>query len=213
MAERSQLEEARRKVVYRGESVPLAEAGDKRREELKKRHDELMEEAEKLASELGLFGVPADAFSSDKVDREVRRAVNDTGEVYVSNADVNYKYGWIYGDPQKRFGNRWVNAMKVLGWEVVGGPMPEAAEHKDAAGHRWVADCILMRTRLDNYLKLQQRDREKRRARQEGIKANLEAMGDKYGVKVTDYVPDGVKDQMKDKVVQQRGRNRRLADQ
>lgn len=198
-------------TVYQGEQVPLSEAGHERREELKRRHDALMEEADKLASELGVYGLPDDAFDSSKVDREVRRAVNDTGEVYVSNADMNYKYSWIYGDPQRKFGNRWVNALKVQGWEVVGGPMREAAEHKDAAGHRWIADCILMRTRLDNYLKLQQRDRQKRQARHEGVKSDLEAMGQRYGVKVTDYIPDGVADQVQQRVAAQRGRNRRKA--
>jgi hypothetical protein len=198
-------------VVYQGEQVPLASAGHERREELKRRHDELTAEAERLAEELGVFGCSPDAFSSDNVDREVRQATNDSGEVYVSNADKNHRYAWIYGDPQKKWGNRWVNGMKVLGWEIVGGQMREAWEHRSEGGHRWVADCILMRTRLDNYLKLQQRDREKRRARHEGVKSDLEAIGDKYGVKVSDYVPDGVVDQMKDKVVQQRGRNRRTA--
>lgn len=210
MGERSQLDELRGKtVIYQGEQVPLSAPGDARREELKKRQEALMAEAEKIAEELGLFGASEDAFTH--VDREVRQSVNDSGEVYVSNADKNYKYAWIYGDPQRKFGNRWVNGMKVLGWEVVSGPLREAWEHRDPAGHRWVADCILMRTRLDNYLKLQQRDREKRRSIQEGIKGELEAIGDKYGVQVTDYVPDGVKDQMKDKVVQQRGKNRRIA--
>jgi len=211
MPEKTQLEEALKTVVYQGEQVPLPDAGHERKEELKRRHDELMAEAEKLADEIGLYSVPADAFSGAKVDREVRRAVNDTGEVFVSNADKTCKYAWIYGDPQKRFGNRWVNAMKMLGWKVVEKNEPEAREHMAEGGHRWIADCILMKTRLDNYLKLQQRDREKRRARHEGIKSNLEAMGDRLGVKVHDYVPDGVQDQMKDKVVQQRGRNRRIA--
>jgi hypothetical protein len=198
---------AEQTVVYQGEQVSLPAAGDAKREELKKRQAALEEEAEKIAEELGMFG----AERPTHVDREVRQAVNDTGEVFVSNANPNYRYGWIFADPHGRWGNRWVNAMKVLGWEVVGGPAREASEHRDAAGHRRVADCILMRTRLDNYLRLQQRDREKRRSIQEGVKSDLESIGDKYGVTVTDYVPDGVRDQMKDKVVQQRGRNRRVA--
>jgi hypothetical protein len=199
-----------KKVVYQGEQKALPEAGDARRDELKKKHDALMEEAEKLAEELGLYGIAPGRLSPDGVDREVRQATGDQGEVYVSNADMNHRYGWVYGDPKGQYGNRFVNAFKVLGWEVVGGQQREAWEHRKPDGTRWVADCLLMRTRLDNYLRLQQLDRKKRKARHEGITAGLDELGDKYGVKIRHEVPEGIASQMESQVVQQR-RQRKIA--
>jgi len=199
-------------VVFRGEECSL-DPGDQRRDALKRRLDELQEEAEKISSELNIFKVDPSVMDPKKIPREVRRAINDNGEVWVSEADPNYRYAWIYRDPRWQWGGKWVSAAKVQGWEVVSGEMKEAKEHAcGAAKERIISDCILMRIRLDHFLQLQERDRKKRRQRHESITSDLENLAAKHGVKVEHEIPSGVSDQMESQLAAQRrhGRGRRI---
>jgi len=168
--------------------------GYTRNEALKKRAAELSQQAEECLAEINR----ADP-SKLKVENEVRQALNEYNEVYVSNADDNYRYAWVYRDPSGEYGGRAVRKMQALGWEVVRGDMPEAREHNHIEG-RVVADCLLMRCRLDHWMVLQKRDRLLRQAQQAGIYANLYDIADQAGVRVWggegDDMPDFVSQQV-----------------
>jgi hypothetical protein len=169
----------------RGGEETLPPAGDARKEELKLRADELAEEAERVMNELETFGIDPSKLDSTKVEREVRQAVNDDGEVFVENANPDYAYCWMFRDPQNRFGGRFVNALKVLGWEVVAGDnMKEAWRHRSVTGERWIADCLLMRCRREVYEQIKLKDRERRLRQQESITGQLKEKGARYGMRV-----------------------------
>lgn len=164
----------------------LPEAGHARREELKRRLEALQAEIEKL--DTGDTGT-IDA-SKLQIDREV--AVHFSGpdaELYISKADANYKYTWVYRDPYNKYGGRFVRSYQVDGWEIVSGSdMREAWEHRSATGERWVADCLLMRMRIDKHAEMHRLRRVRRRAIEGGATAALEEMADRTGVKIhTDY--------------------------
>jgi hypothetical protein len=168
----------------------LPDAGHARREELKRRMAALEAEAAKLEAELEAQGIDPAKLSADAVEREVREATSDAGEVRVSNAQPGFAYTWIYRDPFSRFGGRQVYAMQALGWERVAGNMPEAVEHKSVTGERWVADCLLMRCPIERFMALQLLDRKKRLAQQEGISAALFERAARAGVRVTNLRDD-----------------------
>jgi len=165
-------------TVLEDESAPPP--GYNRNEALRKQADALARQAEEL---LGQIEVGTADPAKLKVDREVRAAINEYNEVYVSNADTNYKYAWVFRDPHGEYGGRAVRKMQALGWEVVKGDMPEAQEHNHIEG-RVVADCLLMRCRLDHWMVLQKRDRLLRQAQQAGVYANLYDVADQAGVRV-----------------------------
>jgi hypothetical protein len=120
------------------------------------------------------------------VDREVRAALTEMNEVYVSNAQADYAYSWIYRDPRNEFGGRYVRRMQALGWEVIHADMPEGKEHKFVDGTRVVSDCLLMRIRLDRKMLLDKRDKLLRQAQQAGISARVTDLAERAGTRVLD---------------------------
>lgn len=168
----------------------LPEAGDARRDELKRRTAELEAQAEELAAELDVQGIDPAKLSSDAVEREVRQAVNDQGEVRVSNPQPGYAYCWVFRDPFNKFGGRSVYSMQAMGWERVAGEMKEAIEHRAVTGERWVADCLLMRCPLERFVQLQMISRKKRLAQQEGISSSLIEKASRRGIRVRDARTD-----------------------
>lgn len=168
----------------------LPDAGHARREELKRRMASLQVEADKLEAEFESQGIDPAKLSAEAVEREVRQATSDAGEVRVSNAQPGYAYSWIYRDPFNRFGGRQVYSMQALGWERVSGNMPEAVEHKSVTGERWVADCLLMRCTLERFMALQLIDRKRRLAQQEGISGDLFERAARAGIRVTNLKDD-----------------------
>lgn len=173
----------------------LPEAGFARREELRRRAEALMLQADELMKLYEIEGIDAEKLDPNKIPREVRAAIGLNDEVYVSNADRNYAYSWIFRDPYNRFGGRFVRAMQALGWEVVAGDLKEACEHKSVTGERWVSDCLLMRCRLDRYAAIQLHDREKRLAQQDGITSQFFENAARRGVRVFDEktMPDHIR--------------------
>lgn len=168
----------------------LPPPGHERQEELKRRKDRLVAEGEQLMAELEKEAVDPAKLDPSKIDREVRQALNAHDEVWVSNADPNYRYAWIYRDPHGRFGGRFVHTMKAVGgggyWEVVSGNMKEAREHIAPTGERWVADCLLMRCRVDKLAKLKLEDRERRYARQGNVASAFFDEAARQGVRAFD---------------------------
>jgi hypothetical protein len=203
---------ARAAVVKKIEAAELPPAGDARRDALKQRADVLQQEADALAAELQVGAIAPEALDPSKVEREVLRATNAEGEVWVSKALPEYRYCWVYRDPYNRFGGRFIYAMKALGWEVVKGDAPEAREHEEGPSReRWVADCLLMRIRKDHWNALQLADRKKRLLQQEGIDATLLAEADRRGVRVRDLATDPQLQRMTGMYPDQRSPQKRIA--
>jgi len=162
-------------------------AGDARREALKQAYDALQAKAEEIANELGM----------ERPDPNVFRRVRDAdvrphdADLIIKHPDHNYTYTWIFRDPRGTTANRVVHTYEAKGWEAVTGGMREAKGMKvNAENVVWNADCVLMRMRKDRRLVMHQADLEKRRQRTEGTAANLREKADRYGVKVSEDVPN-----------------------
>lgn len=171
----------------------LNEAGDNRREQLARKAERLIAAANKLMEQLEIEAADP---SSLEVEREVRQALNELNEVYVSNQQPEYAYAWIFRDPHNEYGGRYVRKMQALGWEVVSGDMPEAKEHRFVDGTRVVADCLLMRIRLDRKMILEKRDRLMREAQQAGIVSRVYDLAERAGTRVYDKLPGFVEESL-----------------
>lgn len=181
------------------ESVAAAGAEDKtsnkRQEAIRRKAAKLIEEAQRLTDQLDVG--TADPAKLN-VENEVRSAFDEFNEVYVSNQEEDFKYIWIFRDPHNEYGGRFVRRLQALGWKVVQGSDKEAIEHKHVDGTRVVADCLLMKIRIDRYVVLQKRDRLLREAQQAGVYANVFDIADQTGVRVWDQndMPDAVRQGM-----------------
>lgn len=168
-------------------------AGYAAREALANRAEELIARAQEMLAQLDIHT----ADSNDlEVENEVRQALNEMNEVYVSNALEDHVYSWVFRDPHNEFGGRYVRRMQALGWEIVAHDMPEAKEHRAVDGTRWVSDCLLMRLRIDRRVVLDQRDRILRQAQQEGITSRVIELAQRAGTRVYDKLPDFVQQGM-----------------
>lgn len=186
-----------------GPSAPEPDPGYARREARKLKAEKLIREANTLLADAEVDTANP---KNVRVDREVRQALNEFNEVYVSNADETYKYSWVFRDPHNEFGGRFVRKLQALGWELVNGTMKEAIEHKFVDGTRVVADCVLMRCRLDRYIVLQKRDRLLRDAQQAGIYSDVYELADRAGVRVWEDTPDFIRDELQSRADRRRAR-------
>jgi hypothetical protein len=177
--------------------------GDERRHKLARKAEELIAQAQKLLEQLDIAVADPDAI---RVENEVRQALNELNEVYVSNQQSDYAYAWVYRDPHNEFGGRHVRRMQALGWEVVSGDMPEAREHRFVDGTRVVADCLLMRIRIDRKLVLDKRDRLLREAQQAGIVSRVADLADRAGTRLYDKLPGFVEEAIATNAAQRRAR-------
>lgn len=170
------------------------------KEDLRAKAESLIAKAQAL---LGQIEVETADPSQLEVDREVRQAINDLNEVYVSNAQPEYGYAWIFRDPHNEFGGRYVRKMLAMGWERVSGDMPEATEHNHIEG-RVVADCLLMRIRLDRKMLLEKRDRLLREAQQAGVSARVYDLAERAGTRIYDKLPGFIEEAMTSNAQRQR---------
>lgn len=168
-------------------------AGYATRENLARKAEKLIAKANQLLEEIGTQTADSAAL---EIDREVRQALNEVNEVYVSNQQAEFAYAWVFRDPRNEFGGRYVRKMQALGWELVTGDDPEAREHKFVDNTRVVADCLLMRIRLDRRVLLDKRDRLLRQAQQEGITARVADLAERAGTQVYDKLPGFVEEQL-----------------
>lgn len=170
----------------------LEGAGDSRAEQLARKAQKMIAEAQKLLEQLDINAGDA---SQIEVENEVRQALNEMNEVYISNAQDGYVYSWVFRDMYNQFGGRFVRKMQALGWEVVqGSKEPEAKEHTHVDGTRVVADCLLMRIRLDRKFLLDKRDRLLRDAAQAGIVSRIADLAERAGTRLYDKLPGFVEE-------------------
>ena len=183
------------------EEIMAAQGEPVSREELSKKAEKLIAQANKLLSQIEVETADPAALS---IENEVRQALNELNEVYVSHMQSEYAYAWIFRDAYNQFGGRYVRKMQALGWEVVQGDNPEAIEHKHVDGTRVVSDCLLMRIRLDRKLLLEKRDRLLREAQQAGVTARVYELAERAGTRVYDKLPGFVEDAMNARAGEQR---------
>lgn len=171
-----------RKIIEVGPSA-LPPAGDARREELKRRDDDLAARLAKIEEALGFDNSAGPAVDIARIPIE-NEIASKFDYLKVTDAQPEFAYYWAN---EKAAHGLDMTAHQTMGYEIVCGDMPEARNTKDVRGYRVIGDVILMRTPLDNYLKLRQLDRQKRQMREDSVTATLQAMGDRWarrGIKV-----------------------------
>lgn len=187
--EQSAMEAAEAKAAADG---ILDAPGEGRRENMRRTAEEMIAKADAILNQLGLEQGNPDQL---EIDREVRQALNEFNEVYVSNQQDGFAYAWVFRDPRNEFGGRYVRKMQAMGFELIQGDrMEEAKEHKFVDGTRVVADCVLMRISLDRKFLLAKRDRLLRDAQQAGIVSRVYELADRVGSKVYDKLPGFVEE-------------------
>lgn len=179
----------------------LEASGSARTESLARKAEKLIQAANKLLEQMDVQTADAGAL---EVDNEVRQALNDMNEVYVSHAQSEYAYAWIFRDPRNEFGGRYVRKMQAIGWELVSGDMPEAREHRHVDNSRVVADCVLLRIRIDRKMLLDKRDRLLRDAQQAGVVARIGELAERAGTRLYDKLPGFVEEAISTRADQQR---------
>lgn len=179
------------RIVYTGKgggTATLPPAGAARKEELKRRSDQL-EEAVAAMPEGGVID-PAKL----EVESELAQHFD---ELNVTNANPAYHYCWVNMDYPS--GSKGLMARKKLaqrGWEMVNGDMPEAMELRQPDGTRRLGDVVLMRITKERHALLEQKDADVRASQQQAVTSNLQALGNKHrGVKV--HVAEDMPEHMK----------------
>lgn len=186
--EQSAREAAEAQAALDGIDMP---GGHESRERLARRAEELISKAQEILASMDVYGADPNGV---EIENEVRAALDEMNEVYVSNKRDEYTYAWVYRDPHNEMGGRYVRRMQALGWEVVSADDPEAREHKFVDGTRVVADCLLMKLRVDRAILLEKRDRILREAQQAGIASRIYDLAARAGTRVYDKLPGFMQD-------------------
>ena len=152
----------------------LPPTGHERREELKRRTDNLEEQGERVYSDAGT--IPSDVL---KPDREIRdHIVKD--HLAIGADHPYYKTKWVNW---KNLEGQKVWEAKADGWRVA-----TAKEFPDAEGlvkednTIRVGDTMLMFMRFDEHMKLEERERNKRLRQQYGIEAEIHDLAEKVNI-------------------------------
>jgi len=121
--------------------------------------------------------LPPPGYKRAEPDREI---IYELDGLRVSNRDPNYEYCWVYYGLNSQL----VWQKRYLGWRVVTGTDPECQEYKEVDGTRRIGDVLLMRIPKERYLELEEREAKKRDDQYLGIKARLQELSEKSGIKV-----------------------------
>jgi hypothetical protein len=182
----------------------LPEAGEARRDALRARADRLEAAAEQMRTSADIGSIDPSAF---KVDREIGQ-YSDHGRGLdgseVSGALSEYVYRWEQADIRNQWGGVWVTQSQALGWEIVGGDMPESRERRHVDGTRRWGDTILMRIRRERYEAIQIAAQRRRLARSEGIPSQVLEHAERAGITVHDLEDPNTPSRIKQMAVAQR---------
>ncbi len=160
-----------------GAGSALPPAGHVRDEELKLRTDQLAEQAETQAPNIEVIDP-----NKIKPIPEIQRNFDpSSGDLEISNARPGWAYLWVYNGDH----SRQITQKTGMGWEVVQGTDPEAAEHKAVGTYRQVGDVVLMRIPQADFDQIRAYERKKAEDRQDSVGAELIEKGRKYGVNVS----------------------------
>lgn len=171
---------AKAQPVWQGPSPADLPAGDERRDAERSATDQLAQAAEQRQVDGGTIDPQA-----LKIDNEIAQHFN---ELEVTNAQPEYAYCWVNAGHAGRFIKAKLSERVRLGdtivpvWEVVQGDMPEAPELRGmmADTTRRLGDVILMRAKLDAYLRVKQLREARARAMFTGTTTELEELGRQY---------------------------------
>jgi hypothetical protein len=143
----------------------LPPAGGARREELKRRTDQLEEKAEEQYADVGK--IPKEAL---KPDREIREHIRKS-HLEVGTQHPYLKVKWVnYVNLQGSM----VWAAKADGWAVATAQdIPDAKELVREDGTIRIGDVLLMCIRIDDYLVLEKHEKTKRLRQQYGVEAEI----------------------------------------
>lgn len=167
----------------------LPPAGDARRDEMKRRLDQLnADRAQFEADFAGEIGAIDPAKLDPKnVDREIAVHFDPSSKMLeVTDARPDRVYFWEQADPGGRFGNVWVLSRKATGWKVIDSKDREARDKMAVDGTRRVGDAILMWIERERYEQLMIADRRRRIARKEGLSVELLERAERAGVQIHD---------------------------
>jgi len=162
-------------------AADLPAPGYRRDEELARRSDELAERAETEGPEV--YAIDPKAVAPD---REILHRSIDQQMIHVSHRDPAYEYAWIYYG----LNGQMIWAKKALGWRVVTGSDKECAEYKEADGTRRIGDTLLMKIPKERYAELEEMAQKRRDEQYLGIKARLQELSEKSGIKVHEDLAD-----------------------
>lgn len=150
----------------------LPPAGHERREELKRRDDNLTQQAEEQSVDRGT--IPEDVLQPDhNIQNEMRRSYLDVG----SNHPL-YKTKWVN---YVNTNGQMVWQAKAEGWAVATAKVfPEAADMQKEDGSIRVGDVMLMFIRHDEHFRIEQREANKRLRQQYGVEATIHDIAEKH---------------------------------
>ena len=162
----------------------LPAAGYERNEELKRREDNLQEQAETRASEVE---VGAGSILDVKVENELASRFD---ELEVQGALPEYAYSWTPTHTTGRF----VQQKLYKGWVIVQGEMPEAAALKGTDTTRKLGDVILMRIHKDKKAVIDRREEMKKIQQEEGVTSLLQELAERANTQI--YEGDNISPDM-----------------
>lgn len=169
------------------DSATMPPAGDARREEMKKRHDDLQRQMADFEKEFSAELGSVDPAKLKQTDNEICQAFDPTTKMLeVSNAQSGRVYLWEQADIYNRWGGFWVTGRKAQGWKLVSGDSPEAREHKHVDGTRRVGDAVLMWIERERYEEIERVDRRRRLAIQQGVSVKVLEDAERAGVRLHD---------------------------
>ena len=157
-------------------SFGLPAAGQARNEEMAKRTDNLEEQAETKYADVG--AIPKD---SPVLDPEQNREIQD--HIYKSHLDIGTDHPYLK--------TKWVNYVnqqgsmvwkeKAQGWQVATmAEFPEARDLVREDNTIRIGDVLLMCIRMDEYFKLEKKEKDKSIRQQYGIESDIHNLAAKY---------------------------------
>ena len=155
--------------------VQLPPSGHAQREEIKQRGEQLSQQAEERATQLGSSAIDPATIAEDP------EILHNFDGLHVTNAQPGFTYSWKLYDSRFNVGY-WVQWAKAQGWQVVCGDMLECKEHEIAGGLRKIGDCILMRIPNEKKAALDRRDADLVKMKSQGVHSNLRQLGADKGV-------------------------------
>jgi hypothetical protein len=159
------------KIIARGtRRGSLPPAGDERREELKRRADDLEEVAESTLPEMGAIDS-----AKLKVENEIAQLFDSRHRLKITGLQK----GYVYKLCSVRQDGQQIDDAKMEGWDIVQGDMPEAIERKGIGGDttRHFGDCVLLRMRKDHWIAVQKRRKQLKSRLRESIVGPLTELG------------------------------------
>lgn len=157
-------------------TTKLPPAGHERKEELKKRTDQLQETIETKMPEME--SLPSSALEPD---RELQYAMQEFSMHEVSDKQPGWVYAWVYTG---QHGTE-ITMKKTYGWLAVQGEDKEAKELEHVDTTRRLGDCILMKIPEERHKKLLAYEDYVRKLRSSAGDQELEDAAAKLGLRVT----------------------------